>query len=187
MGLREKSQEVGRGSTEDALWMQRWKRVETLDEEEGEKTWKREGEGKEKERKMKEHILSSLQFCVTLGIWTLRPIEKLAQSQALVRSGTPCSEKPGDRKQPYDPLLAKVEKTMAKAPLPQSPALEALLPVHPPGNQALLTSLGIVTDLSVVDSGGYTEEHSDETGDALGWVEILSSLEDSPASHEGKV
>ena len=48
MGLREKSQEVGRGSTEDALWMQRWKRVETLDEEEGEKTWKREGEVKEK-------------------------------------------------------------------------------------------------------------------------------------------
>ena len=69
MGLREKSQEVGRGSTEDALWMQRWKRVETLDEEECVKTWKREGEGKEKERKMKEHILSSLQFCVTLGIW----------------------------------------------------------------------------------------------------------------------
>lgn len=49
--------------------MQRWKRVETLDKEEGGKTWKREGEGKEKERKMKEHILSSLQFCVTLGIW----------------------------------------------------------------------------------------------------------------------
>lgn len=61
---------------------------------------------------------------------------------------------------------------MAKAPLPQSPALEALLPVHPPGNQALLTSLGIVTDLSVVDSGVYTEEHSDETGRLLTQVNI---------------
>lgn len=53
MGLREKSQEVARGSTEDALWLQRWKRVETLDKEEGEKMWKREGEEKERERKMK--------------------------------------------------------------------------------------------------------------------------------------
>ena len=52
-GLREKSQEVARGSTEDALWLQRWKRVETLDKEEGEKMWKREGEEKERERKMK--------------------------------------------------------------------------------------------------------------------------------------
>lgn len=56
---------------------------------------------------------------------------------------------------------------MAKAPLPQSPALEALLPIHPSGSQALLTSLGIVTDLRVLDSGGYTEEHSDETGSLL--------------------
>lgn len=68
MGLREKSQEVARGSTEEALWMQRWKRVETLDKEEGEETWKQEGEEKEREREIKEHILSSLQFCVTLGI-----------------------------------------------------------------------------------------------------------------------
>lgn len=49
--------------------MQRWKRVKTLDKEEDEKTRNGEGEKKEKERQMKEYILSSLQFCVTLGIW----------------------------------------------------------------------------------------------------------------------
>lgn len=61
---------------------------------------------------------------------------------------------------------------MAKASLPQSPALEALLPVHPSGSQALLTSLGIVTDLRVLDSGGYTEEHNDETGSLLTQVNV---------------
>lgn len=61
---------------------------------------------------------------------------------------------------------------MAKAPLPQSPALEAFLPVRPPGSQALLAFLGIATGLSVVDAGGYTEEHSDETGRLLTQVNV---------------
>lgn len=61
---------------------------------------------------------------------------------------------------------------MAKAALPQSPDLEALLPVHHPGNQALMTFLGIVTGLSVVDAGDYTEEHNDETGRLLTQVNV---------------
>lgn len=45
-----------------------WKRERKLDKEEDTKTWKGKREKKEKERKMKEYILASLQFCVTLGV-----------------------------------------------------------------------------------------------------------------------
>lgn len=45
-----------------------WKRERKLDKEEDTKTWKGRREKKEKESKMKEYILASLQFCVTLGV-----------------------------------------------------------------------------------------------------------------------
>lgn len=69
------------------------------------------------------------------------------------------------------------QEDMAKSPLPQSPTLEALLlveSVHPPGTGALVPSPGIGTlsGLSVEDSGGDTEEHSDETGRFLTQVNV---------------
>lgn len=56
--------------------------------------------------------------------------------------------------------------------------------VHPPGTGALVPSPGIGTlsGLSVEDSGGDTEEHSDETGRFLTQVNVCCARTSTSSS-----